>query len=54
MNNLLRDPKTKAIVNNNQEELNRILRERQLAEDVELLKKEIKELTTIISNINAK
>lgn len=54
MNNLLRDPKSKAIVNNNQEELNRILRERKLAEEVELLKKEVKELKTIISNINAK
>ena len=44
MNNLLRDPKTKAIVNNNQEELNRILRERQLAEDVELIKKRNKRI----------
>tara|TARA_A100001515_G_C4583300_1_gene213658 strand:+ start:1728 stop:1898 length:171 start_codon:yes stop_codon:yes gene_type:complete len=50
-NQLLRDNKSKAIISNNKEELNRILRERKVAEEVLLLKKEVKELKTIISNI---
>ena len=51
MEKYYRDTRSKAIINNNQEELNRILRERKLADEVELLKKEIKDLKNIISSI---
>lgn len=51
MEKYYRDTRSKAIINNNQEELNRILRERKLAEEVEMLKKEVKDLKNIISSI---
>ena len=48
---LLRDTKSKAVLNSDKKEFERIMRERKKDEEFAKLKKEVKELRTIIDNI---